>query len=94
MKGLVRIRSNVSDHRDWNLVPGDEMRRHKLHYDGLTQKQHDEMMYYEPCAKCQRTVYDIYEFGCDCARCQVNGVVSAKEATLRRERYSDSGDDM
>ncbi len=66
MKGQVRVRSNVcTDPKAWHLVPGDELRRHGLHYGNVTRKQHEEMMYYEPCCICQRRLYEIREDGCD-----------------------------
>lgn len=71
-KGLVRIRSNVCiDQNAWGLVPGDVLKRYQLHYDGgLTSKQHDELMYYEPCLTCRKTEFERSKDGCDRLDCR------------------------
>jgi len=88
-KGRVRIRSNVcNDPKAWHLVPGDELRRHGLHYGGVNEKQHKEMMYYEPCAYCRRRIFEIREDGCDDHRCQTRGkTISTAEAARRKSKY-------
>ncbi len=90
-KGQVRIRSNVcKDPNAWHLVPGDELKRHNLHYHNLTSKQHDELMYYDSCSICCRRIYEIDEDGCDHPICQGQGIPSSADAARRKSRYVDN----
>jgi hypothetical protein len=92
-QGDVRVRSNVClSNNDWRLVPGDAIRSYGIQLDELTVEQQEERMRYEPCCLCHRTVYEIFEFGCDHHTCQrqvVRGrrIPSTDQATrLREER--------
>lgn len=89
--GKVRIRSNVCLEADaWDLVPGDVLRRYNLHFGRLTAKQHEELMYYEPCSVCRRVLYEIMEYGCDYSICRQQGKVpSTAEAEQRKSRRRD-----
>ena len=90
-KGQVRIRSNVcTDPNGWHLVPGDVLKRHGLHYDGVNARQHEEMMYYEACSICKRRIYEIDEDGCDHPICRRQGIPSSAEAARRKSRYLDN----
>lgn len=91
-KGQVRIRSNVCLESDaWHLVPGDVLRRYNLHYGRVTAKQHDEMMYYEPCSICRRMFYQIMDDGCDHPVCRKQEKIpSTADAALRKSRYLDT----
>lgn len=88
-KGHVRVRSNVcTDPKAWHLVPGDELRRHSLHYGNITRKQHEELMYYEPCCICKRRIYEIREDGCDHPICRKHGkTLSTADAARRKRSY-------
>jgi len=84
-EGEVRVRSNVcTDPNAWNLVPGDVLNRYGLTLRGITQKQHDEMMYYVPCCICKRTIFEILEDGCDYPVCRKQGTPSSVEAERRK----------
>jgi hypothetical protein len=62
----VRIRSNVvCDPKRWDLVAGELLS--KLPWQGSSRpsrRQHDEQMYYVPCAICHRTIARINLEGC------------------------------
>ncbi len=91
-KGEVRIRSNVCTDPDaWHLVPGDVARNYGLQGQ-LNKEQHNELMYYEPCAVCRRTIFFITEDGCDYPICRQQGIMSHAEAARRKSRYSDSSE--
>ena len=65
--GQVIIRSNVvlGDKR-WDLVPGELL--NSVPWRGMSQatrQQHDEQMYYQPCAVCHRTIAHINLTGCN-----------------------------
>lgn len=86
-RGSVRIRSNVATSRSaYELIPGDLLTSTDRLPNGqkVTPKQRNENLYYQPCCKCKRTVYDIAENGCDI--CANNGqAISREEAKRRRE---------
>jgi hypothetical protein len=85
--GEVRIRSNVClDSNDWHLVPGDLVKACGMNLRDLTKKQRDEMMYYERCCICHRTVFELMEEGCDYCATGRHGVPSVAEAKQRRTR--------
>jgi hypothetical protein len=84
-RGQVRIRSNVCiDPNAFNLIPGDVLQRHSMHYGSITREQRDEMMYYEPCSICKRTLFMIQEEGCDQPHCLKSGTLSSADAATRR----------
>ncbi|MFP4438381.1 MAG: hypothetical protein ACLFVO_14145 [Chloroflexaceae bacterium] len=95
-KGKVRIRSNVcTNAHSWELVPGDVLKLHGLHYDiSSGTKQHDEMMYYERCCRCHRTVYEIKEDGCDQGVCRASGTLSSADAARRKKRLLNNADSV
>ena len=70
-KGEVRIRSNIClKQSDWFLVPGDVMMLYGLqHMVVQGSRQHEEMMYYEPCSICRRTIFEINKNGCERRGC-------------------------
>lgn len=84
--GQVRIRSNVcSDPNAWHLVPGDLLKASDFPKHQISDKQRDEMMYYEKCCLCQRTIYQIHEEGCDHPVCRKQGILSRTEAKRRKQ---------
>ena len=96
--GAIRVRSNVSLTADHRLIPGDALRSYNLDIDELTAEQREEKMRYEPCSLCHRTIYEIFEFGCDNYTCQQQRgrqrIVSREQATKRRaeqQRLDDRG---
>jgi hypothetical protein len=86
-RGKVRIRSNVAEGlHAWHAVPGEVVQDHRpdMADQSLTQKQRDEKMYYKPCLKCGRSIYEIERDGCDdCAR--EGKALSTAQAKNRRE---------
>jgi hypothetical protein len=84
--GEVRVRSNVCrEPNDWHLVPGDLLKSCDLPLHDLTAKQRDELMYYERCCLCQRTVFVFMQDGCDYCAIGGHGVPSVAESRRRRE---------
>ena len=66
IRGEVRVRSNVCfKSNEWHLVPGDLLKSCDLPLRYLTTKQREELMYYERCCLCQRTVCVFMQEGCD-----------------------------
>jgi hypothetical protein len=91
--GAVRIRSNVcTDRRAWHLVPGDVIKSFSLPQDRLTQKQKAEMLYYERCCMCHRTIFESEEDGCDYAVCRQQGMPSFVDAQRRRKPRLDNAE--
>jgi len=91
--GEVRIRSNVcTDPNAWHLVPGDVIKLFPSLEIRLTQKQKDEMMYYERCCICHRTVFEIEEDGCDYSVCRQQGIPSSADAKHRSKRRLDDSE--
>lgn len=90
-KGAVRIRSNVcTDPGARHLIPGDVLRRYGYH-GNVTDRQHTEKMYYEPCVICRRTIFQILEDGCDHPICRTQeGMLSTAEAADRKQRFHES----
>jgi len=89
--GEVRIRSNVcTDPNAWQLVPGDLVKSCSLHPRDITQKQKDEMMYYERCCMCHRTIFEIQEDGCDFSACRKQGIQSSADAKRRKRSFLDN----
>lgn len=90
-KGEVRIRSNIcTDPNGWHLVPGDLVKSSSMSQRDLTPKQRREMMYYERCCLCHRTIFEIEEDGCDYCAERGHGTHSVAEARRRRQqRYAD-----
>jgi len=88
--GEVRIRSNVcATPNAWHLVPGDLVKSFSLSQHDLTRKQRREMMYYERCCLCHRTIFEIEEEGCDYCAERGHGTLSVAEARRRRQqRYA------
>jgi hypothetical protein len=84
-KGEVRIRSNVcTDPNGWHLVPGDLVKSFSLSQRDLTPKQKREMMYYERCCLCHRTIFEIEEDGCDYCAQRGHGTLSVAGARRRQ----------
>jgi hypothetical protein len=84
-QGQVRIRSNVTSWPDaWHLVPGDTLRGFTILPHQMTDKQREEMMYYAPCCLCHRTIFQIYDDGCDHPVCRRQGIPSKAEAARRK----------
>lgn len=86
-RGAIRIRSNICTQPNaWHLVPGDLIQSRSLPRQDLTDKQREEMMYYERCCYCHRTIYEIEENGCDNTECRDEnpGMLSTSEARSRR----------
>lgn len=84
--GEVRVRSNVClEPNAWHLVPGDLLKASSLPLHDITPQQRREMMYYERCCICQRTVYVFMEDGCDYCATRGHGVPSVKEAKQLRD---------
>lgn len=89
-EGEVRIRSNICDNpNDSYLIPGDVLKGYGMSLNNMTQRQRDEMMYYEPCSYCKRTIYKILEEGCDRPVCRKQGIPSSAEASLRKQSCID-----
>ena len=66
-RGATRLRSNVSQHADWGLVPGELVAVHRpleMHRARPGTRQRDERDYYTPCAICDRTVARLLLEGC------------------------------
>ncbi len=83
--GEVRVRSNVCFERNaWHLVPGDLLKACRLPLHDITPQQRREMMYYERCCICRKTVFVLMEDGCDYCATGGHGVPSVAEATRRR----------
>lgn len=79
--GQVRIRSNVAGSKRWDLVPGELLRGLAwMGFSRLTQRQHDEQMYYVPCAICDRTIATINLEGCSLRGCKAPTPASAESA--------------
>jgi molecular chaperone DnaK len=58
--GSLKVRSNVTNEpHNRHLIPGELLAHPE------TAHQHNEKMYYVPCAKCNRSAYHIERFGCD-----------------------------
>ena len=85
----ISLRSNVSNHRNsydekWGLVPGDivESWAPKYFGGGFTRGskfQRDEKMYYEKCAHCHRTTFEINHQGAiEICRISGCGVASSR----------------
>jgi hypothetical protein len=98
VQGVIRVRSNVSLTADWRLIPGDAIRSYNLDIDEFTSEQQEERMRYEPCSLCHRTIYEIFEFGCDNYTCQQQHgrqrIISKEQAAQRRvarQRREDAG---
>jgi hypothetical protein len=93
INGEVRIRSNVCTNPNaWHLVPGDLVKSYLLPLRDLTPKQRTELMYYERCCLCHRTVFEIEEDGCDYCAEGGHGALSVAEARRRRrQRYNQEG---
>ena len=93
-KGEIRIRSNVcTDPNAWQLVPGDMIRAYNLPDHHMTPRQNQEMMYYERCCLCRRTVYELMEEGCNYCAEQGHGVPSVAEARRCRENLRRNQDE-
>lgn len=89
-RGEVRIRSNLcTAPNSWHLVPGDLVKSFSLSQHELTPKQRREMMYYERCCLCRRTIFEIEEDGCDYCAKAGHGTLTVAEARRRRhQRYA------
>lgn len=84
--GAVRSRSNVClAHDAIDLVPGDVLKAYRLPLQDLTPQQHSELMYYEPCCICHRTLYVFMQEGCDYCASGGHGVPSVAEARRQRD---------
>lgn len=89
--GATRIRSNVIQERHiaWEWVPGELVERAKgkgwfrRPLRGRRIEQHDEKMYYRPCAECKRTVTQVELEGCTCPH------APSTERVVRRKREHD-----
>jgi hypothetical protein len=91
--GEVRIRSNVCiSPNAWHLVPGDLVKICSFSQRDLTQKQKDEMMYYERCCVCRRTIFEILEDGCDYSVCRKQGIQSTVDAQRRKRCLLDNSE--
>ena len=87
--GAVRIRSNVCvDRNAYHLVPGDRIPRRQMAYR-LTPEQREEQRYYERCSLCGKTVFLMFEQGCDRDVCRRSGIPSTTEARGRNVPDSD-----
>lgn len=84
--GEVRVRSNIcaSEH-DWQLVPGDVLKAYGVMLNETTPMQREEVMRYEPCCLCHRTICEIREYGCDHYTCRRQGLPSTADAERKRE---------
>ncbi len=84
--GEVRVRSNVClEANAWHLVPGDLLKACGLPLRDITTQQQREMMYYERCCICRKTVYVFMEDGCDYCATRGHGVPSVKDAKQHRD---------
>ena len=64
----IELKSNVSDIKKWQLVPGDVVKLWKRNFLVTTSKeataiQREEAMYYTKCSRCYRTAYEISTHG-------------------------------
>jgi hypothetical protein len=66
-RGATRLRSNVSLHPDWRLVPGELFAKYRpidLQREPRGSRLRNENGYYAPCSICRRTVAEIRLEGC------------------------------
>lgn len=83
--GSVRIRSNVAERKDsWGLVPGEIVQLYRPDLR-LTDRQHQEKMYYQSCCLCGRSVYEIDRDGCDYCAARGYQTLSRADAIRRVE---------
>jgi molecular chaperone DnaK len=83
--GDVRVKGNVTpDQQALNLVPGEIVREAFPLYDNYTELQRDERVYYQPCCKCQRQIFEIRRDGC--ALCAESDPELSPERAAERRR--------